>query len=57
MTEHLETLKPSVGALGFHTYNQANKIIVGDMEVARFDVYSLKRFVWGNIKKVVFGRK
>ncbi|HIO91759.1 MAG TPA: hypothetical protein EYG68_02810 [Leucothrix mucor] len=55
--EHLETLKPSVGALGFHTYNQANKIIVGDMEVARFDVYSLKRFVWGNIKKVVFGRK
>jgi len=56
--ELVETIKPDFGALGFHTYNYTlNKeqdIIVGDMEIARFDFYSLKRFVWGNIKKQVF---
>jgi hypothetical protein len=54
--ERIETLKPDFGALGFHTYNQDQNIIVGDMEIARFDGYSLKRFVWGNIKKVLFKR-
>ncbi len=54
--ELVETLKPDFGALGFHTFNQANEIIIGDMEIARFDRYSLKRFVWGNIKKVLFKR-
>ncbi|MEE9309598.1 MAG: hypothetical protein V3U64_01115, partial [Cocleimonas sp.] len=44
----VETLKPDFGALGFHTFNQANGIMIGDMEIARFDWYSLKRFVWGN---------
>ncbi len=50
----VETLKPDFGALGFHTFNQAHDIMIGDMEIARFDWYSLKRFVWGNIMKVVF---
>ncbi len=58
--ERVETLKPDFGALGFHTYNQAlgkdHGVIIGDMEIARFDGYSLKRFVWGNIKKVLFKR-
>ncbi len=54
--ELIETLKPDFGALGFHTFNQANEIMIGDMEIARFDWYSLKRFVWGNIKKILFKR-
>ncbi len=54
--ELVETLKPDFSALGFHTYNQDHEFIVGDMEIARFDWYSLKRFVWGNIKKVLFKR-
>lgn len=51
--ELVETIKPSFGALGFHTYNQDHELMVGDMEIARFDFYSLKRFVWGNFKSVV----
>ena len=54
--ERVDVLKPSFGALGFHTFNQAGDVIVGDMEIARFDVYSLKRFMWGNVKKVLFKR-
>ena len=54
--EMVEVLKPDFGALGFHTCNQAGDLLVGDMEIARFDGYSLKRFVWGNIKKQLFGR-
>ncbi len=53
--ERVETIAPDFGALGFHTYNQDHDLIVGDMEIARFDGYSLKRFVWGNIKKQIFG--
>ena len=53
--ELAETIKPDFGALGFHTYNQDHDLLVGDMEIARFDWYSLKRFVWGNIKKQVLG--
>ncbi|MCF6189674.1 MAG: hypothetical protein L3J51_04275 [Cocleimonas sp.] len=52
--ELVNTLKPDRGALGFHTYNQDHEIVIGDMEIARFDIYSLKRFVWGNIRKHVF---
>ena len=52
--ELVNTLKPDRGALGFHTYNQDHDMIIGDMEIARFDFYSLKRFVWGNIRKHVF---
>lgn len=55
--EKVETLKADFGALGFHTYNQDHDIVIGDMEVARFDPYSLKRFVGGNIKRVIFGRQ
>lgn len=52
--ELVEVLKPDFGALGFHTYNQDHDLIVGDMEIVRFDWYSLKRFIWGNIKKKLF---
>ena len=50
--ELIETIKPSQGALGFHTYNQAHEIIIGDMEIALFDWYSLKRFVGGNLRRL-----
>lgn len=50
--ERIETIKPTQGALGFHTYNQAGEIIIGDMEIARFDWYSLKRFVGGNLRRL-----
>ena len=50
--ELIETIKPSQGALGFHTYNQAHEIIIGDMEIARFDWYSLKRFIGGNLRRL-----
>ena len=50
--ELVDTIKPSQGALGFHTYNQAHDIIIGDMEIARFDWYSLKRFVGGNLRRL-----
>ena len=50
--ELIETIKPTQGALGFHTYNQAHEIIVGDMEIARFDWQSLKRFVGGNLSRL-----
>ena len=53
--ERIKTLKPDFGALGFHTYNQVQDLVIGDMEIARFDGYSLKRFVWGNIKKHLLG--
>jgi len=52
--ELVEVLKPSFSALGFHTYNQDHDLIVGDMEIARFDGYSLKRFIWDKIKKRLF---
>ncbi|RTZ66687.1 MAG: hypothetical protein DSZ29_02410 [Aquificaceae bacterium] len=41
-------------ALGFHTYNEAEGIAVGDQLIARFDFYSLKRFIGGNLKRVLF---
>ncbi len=50
--ELIETIKPTQGALGFHTYNQAHEVIIGDMEIARFDWYSLKRFVGGNLRRL-----
>ena len=50
--ELIDTIKPAQGALGFHTYNQAQDIIVGDMEIPRFDWYSLKRFVGGNLGRL-----
>ena len=57
--ELIDTIKPTQGALGFHTYNQAHEIIVGDMEIARFDWYSLNRFVGGNLRRffeIVLGK-
>lgn len=50
--ELVDTIKPSKGALGFHTYNQAGDVIIGDMEIARFDWVSLRRFVGGTIKRI-----
>jgi len=50
--ELIESIKPSQGAFGFHTYNQAHEIIVGDMEIARLDWYSLKRFIGGNLRRL-----
>ncbi len=50
--EFIKAIKPTQGALGFHTYNQANDIIIGDMEIARFDFYSLRRFIGGNLKRL-----
>jgi len=50
--ELVETIKPTQSALGFHTYNQAHEIIIGDMEIARFDFYSLKRFIGGNLRRL-----
>lgn len=49
--ELIETITPTQGSLGFHSYNQAHDIIVGDMEIARFDWYSLKRFIGGNFRR------
>ncbi len=49
--EPLETIGPTQGAIGFHTYNQDHDIIIGDMEIPRFDPYSIKRFIGGNIKR------
>ena len=50
--EALETIKPTQGAIGFHTYNEDHEMMVGDMEIARFDWYSLKRFVGGNLRRI-----
>jgi hypothetical protein len=41
-------------ALGFHTYNEDQGVAVGDQLIARFDYYSLKRFIGGNLKRVLF---
>ena len=49
--EFIETMKPTQGALGQHTFNQAHDIAVADMEIPRFDFYSIKRFIGGNIKR------
>ena len=50
--ELIETIKPTQGSLGYHTYNQVNEIIIGDMEIARFDWFSLKRFIGGNLRRL-----
>ncbi len=50
--EALETLAPVQGALGLHTYNQTHDLIIADMEIARFDWYSLKRFVGANLRRI-----
>jgi len=50
--ETIETIKADFPAFGFHTYNQAKDIIIGDMEIPRFDLYSLKRFTWVQLKRV-----
>lgn len=50
--ETIETLKADFPAFSFHTYNQDHDIIVGDMEIPRFDLYSLKRFTWVQLKRV-----
>ena len=57
--ELIDTVTASQGALGFHTYNQAHGIIIGDMEIARFDWQSLNRFVGGNFRrlfKIILGK-
>jgi hypothetical protein len=41
-------------ALGFHTYNEAQGVAVGDQLIARFDYYSVRRFIGGNLKRVLF---
>lgn len=51
----IEILQPDFPALSFHTYNQDKDIIVGDMEIPRFDFYSLKRFTWVQFKRVFTG--
>lgn len=50
--EPLDTIAPTQGAIGFHTYNQDHDLIIGDMEIARFDMYSLRRFVGGNLRRI-----
>jgi len=50
--ETIEVIKPSFGALGFHTYNEVNDLVIGDMELMRFDLYSLKRFMMANIQRL-----
>lgn len=52
--EKLSTIKPGNMALGFHTYNEDHGIAVGDQLIARFDLYSLRRFIGGNLKRVLF---
>jgi len=54
--EKVETINPGKSVLGFHTYNEDHGIAVADMLIARFDLYSLKRFIGGNIKRVLFPR-
>lgn len=54
--EKLETIDSGSGALGFHTYNEDHGIAVADMLIARFDFYSLKRFIGGNLKRVFFSK-
>jgi len=54
--EKVETINPGKKALGFHTYNEDHGIAVADMLIARFDFYSLRRFIGGNIKRVLFSR-
>lgn len=51
--QYIKTISPGRGALGFHTYNRANGLEIGDMELVRFDYYSLKRFVGGNLKRAL----
>ncbi len=50
--EPLDTIAPTQGAIGLHTYNQDHDLIIADMEIARFDMYSLKRFVGGNLRRI-----
>ena len=50
--ETIETIKADFPAFGFHTYNQAQDVIIGDMEIPRFDLYSLKRFTWVQLKRI-----
>ncbi len=54
--QKLQTIAPGSRALGFHTYNEDQGIAVADMLIARFDFYSLKRFIGGNLKRVLFSR-
>lgn len=49
----VSTLEPNSNALGFHTYNEAQGVAVGDQLIARFDFYSLQRFISGNLKRVL----
>jgi hypothetical protein len=50
----LESIAVKQNVLGFHTYNETQGVAVGDQLIARFDIYSLKRFIGGNIKRVLF---
>lgn len=50
--EALETISPTQGAIGMHTYNQDHDLIIADMEIPRFDFYSLKRFVGSNLRRI-----
>jgi len=51
--ELVKTHEASFGALGFHTYNHDHEITVGDMEIPRFDYYSLKRLMLSRIQKTI----
>lgn len=53
--EIVETLKADFSALSFHTYNQDHDIMVGDMEIFRFDWYSLKRSTFAQLKRLIKG--
>lgn len=46
------TIKPEKGTISFHTYNQAHNIIVGDTEIPRFDLYSFKRLLVPQLKRI-----
>lgn len=51
--EKVEVIKPDFPAVSFHTYNQSEDIIIGDMEIPRFDAYSLKRSTWVQLKRLL----
>jgi len=52
--EKVDVIKADFPAVSFHTYNQSQdqSLVVGDMEIPRFDFYSLKRFTWVQFKRV-----
>lgn len=51
--EIIDTIKPDFPAMGLHTYNQAEDMLIADMEIPRFDWYSLKRYSWVQFKRLL----